>query len=111
VSVNSTCFSWDNSSMLYSMNESLPSFISYSSGTSDYLQNFTIDLDAAKTDLGSMFTKNFSNSIKASFNGTDYFTPFLLTLFLCQDPNCDVCSFDVANEAVGSKLCTLCKAN
>jgi hypothetical protein len=47
--------------MLYSMNQSVPSFLSYVSGSSDYLQNFTVNKAAAKTDLGSMYIKNFSN--------------------------------------------------
>jgi large repetitive protein len=58
--------------------------------------------------MGSLKVLNYSNSIKATYNGSNYLSPYKMTFFKCFDPNCGTCTYDQPNEAIGSKICTAC---
>ena len=49
------------------------------------------------------------NQINLFSNSVTYSNNFTITIFKCNDSNCEICDLDFDHLNVGSQLCTKCK--
>jgi len=59
--------------------------------------------------LSDVQSVNYSNGVKTSYYGQDYVSKFETTIYKCDDPNCDTCSFD--QDSQSGKTCSQCYQN
>ena len=106
ITLNCTCFQYEDNTIGYSTNTVLPSYISFVFVNDTYIQDIQVDFALATTALGSSFYLLHSNNLKSSIG--NYYTSFSVTIYNCEDPNCVTCSYDAIHLSTGSKVCTQC---
>jgi hypothetical protein len=93
--VSASCFEIDDNRINYTLNESLPSFLSYSFTNGTYLQSIQLNLSQAIEVLGKEKKVYIHrNALKVENDRNLYFTPFIVNLYTCESPSCLVCEFD-----------------
>jgi hypothetical protein len=102
--LNGTCF-YLNTSVTYSVSETMPTFLTHTPISTSFIQNFTADF-TKKVLASEVYSDSHTNSMKSTSPLGTFLTPFKILIYKCKDDYCIDCDYDASAIETGSEKCT-----
>lgn len=102
--LNGTCF-YLNTSVTYSVSETMPTFLTHTPISTSFIQNFTADF-TKKVLASEVYSDSHTNSMKSTSTLGTFLTPFKILIYKCKDDYCIDCDYDASAIETGSEKCT-----